>query len=146
MKDPQLISEILEAVEAAKTKEEKIALIKKHNSRGLRDVLRGALDPSIQWNLPLGVPKYEKAESHTDGTVPSNLIRRTNEFAYLFKGGPGDKIHPAKREALFLGLLESVAAEDGEVLVLMKDKKLHEKFPSITKEIVNSAIKEGYIK
>ena len=113
--------------------------LKKNNSLGLRDILRAALDESIVFELPIGAPKFESGESHTDGSVPSNLSRRTPDLAYMVKGGPGAKMHPAKRESMFIGLLESVHPKDSELLILVKDKKLAEKWPNVTKEAVKLA-------
>lgn len=135
---PLLISEVLDLANRQATQDETIKVLQANNSLGLRDVLRSALDDSIVWNLPTGAPPFKSPES-TDGSMPSNLIRRTPELAYMVKGGPGDKLHPARRESLFLGLIEGIDPRDARMLILAKDKKLAEKWPNITKDVVKRA-------
>lgn len=137
MKEP-LISEILTEANNKATRDETVKVLKQHNSLGLRDVLRASFDDTIVFDLPQGAPKYQSPES-TDGTMPSNLIRRTGELAYLVKGGPGKNLHPARREALFIGLIEGIDPRDADMLILMKDKKLSTKWTNITKEAVKLA-------
>jgi hypothetical protein len=134
-----LISEVLDLANKQTDPQQVSAVLKQHNSLGLRDVLRASLDDSIVWNLPTGAPKYESSENHTDGTVPSNLIVRTGELVYMVKGGQGDGLHPARRENLFIALLEGIHPRDSEMLILSKDKKLNEKWPNVTKEAVKLA-------
>ena len=137
-KEP-LIHEVLTLANRETTAAAVAEVLKKNNSLGLRDILRAALDESIVFELPVGAPKFESGENHTDGTVPSNLARRTPELAYMVKGGPGARMHPTKRESLFIGILETVDPRDSEMLILVKDKKLAEKWPNVTKDAVKLA-------
>ena len=134
-----LISEVIDLANKSATPEEAVKVLQQHNSLGLRDILRAALDDTIIFNLPAGAPKFESPVNHTDGEVPTNLIRRTPELTYMVKGGPGDKLHPARREGLFLAMLEGIDPKDSELLILVKDKKFNEKWPKITKAVVSKA-------
>ena len=53
-----LFSEILTKVNNAKDKPKKIAVLREHASAPLKQVLKGAFDPSIIWDLPEGNPPY----------------------------------------------------------------------------------------
>ena len=46
------VYEILDQVEKAKTKKDRIAVLKSNEIMPLLDVLRGTFDNKIQWNLP----------------------------------------------------------------------------------------------
>lgn len=128
------IHEIIARAAKAKTRKEKIEVLKQHESWALKDVLRGTYDPIVNWNLPEGDPPYEPADP---SSVPSNLLKRNTDFAYFVKGGKGDRLPAYKRENLFIRLLEQIHPEDAKLLLLMKDKKPLAK--GITKKLVEEA-------
>ena len=71
----------------------------------LRQVLKGAFDPNIEWLLPKGadVPyKVNDAPIGTEHTVLSQEARRQ----YLFTKGGDNTITQNKRETLFIQMLE----------------------------------------
>ncbi len=129
-----LIHEIISKAAAAKTRAEKIKVFHDNDTWALKDVLRGAYDPSVEWNLPEGSPPYEAAE---EGTTPSNLLRRNIDFTYFVKGGKGDELPAYKRERMFIRLLEQIHPSDAAIVLLMKDKKTLAK--GITKKLVEEA-------
>ena len=49
------------------------------------------------------------------------------------------------REKYFASILERIDAKDAEIVVAMKDKKLTELFPTVTKDLIKEAI-PGLIK
>ena len=129
------IYEVLDAVENAKTTEERVKLLQENNSLALRDVLRAAFDSSIIFTLPAGLPSYQSSLS-TEGMAPTDLTRCTNQFTYFVKGGRGDGLSPLKRESLFLRILEGVHPRDAEIVCLVKEKKLDTKFTALSKDLV----------
>tara|TARA_R110000868_G_scaffold257060_3_gene514157 strand:- start:690 stop:1124 length:435 start_codon:yes stop_codon:yes gene_type:complete len=127
--------EILNKVSEAKTQKDKIKILRDNNNNwSLKDVLRGAFDDAVVWNLPGGRPPYDPAaaESH-----PSNLTQHNKKFAYLVKGGQGDRMYAVKREKIFLDMLETIHPRDAELLVGMVNKKLDIK--GVTKKLVQEA-------
>tara|TARA_B100000424_G_C22577476_1_gene325066 strand:- start:103 stop:537 length:435 start_codon:yes stop_codon:yes gene_type:complete len=127
--------EILDKVSKAKTKKEKIDLLRKEdNNWALKDILRGAYDDAVVWILPTGRPPFEPAseESH-----PSSWSKHNKKLANFVKGGPGEKIKSYQREKMFLDILETVHPKDAELLVMMINKKL--KVKGITKKLVQEA-------
>jgi len=129
------VHEIIEKASAAKTKADKIKILREHqNNWALKDVLRGIFDDSVQWLLPEGKPPYEPAE---ESSVPSNLLKHNRKFANWVKGGPGEKMPAFRREKLFIDLLEIVHPKDAELLCNMIDKK--QPAQGITKKLVQEA-------
>ena len=132
-----LISEILRKVSNAKTKKEKVDLLKKHNSPALRQLMVINFDESIISELPEGDVPY----TPNDAPVGTDHTRLESEYKGLyrfFKGGD-PRIKSLKRETLFVQLLEGLSAEEAELLVLCKDGRLNEKYKRITKAVVSEA-------
>jgi hypothetical protein len=128
------IYEVLELVEKATKKEEKIQILQSNESWALKDVLRATYDDSIQFLLPDGNPPYTASR---EGSVPSTLLKQNTQFKFFVKGGIGEKMLPVKREKIFIGILESVHPKDAELLVKMINKKTLGK--TITKKLVQEA-------
>ena len=127
--------EILDKVSKAKTKKEKIQLLREQdNNWALKDILRGSYDDRVQWILPSGKAPYEPAP---EDTHPSNWTQHNQKLANFVKGGPGEKMKAYQREKIFLDILESVHPGDAELLVQMINKKLEVK--GITKKLVQEA-------
>ena len=133
-----MISELLKDAGKLKTRAEKIEFLQANNSRPLRTILKGSFDPSLEFNLPEGEPPYKK-DGAPEGLSPSNLLKQSTYFQYFDKGGLGDKMSTAKRERLFIQLLESVHPDEAELVLLMKDKKLGGVYKGITKKLVSDA-------
>jgi hypothetical protein len=49
------------------------------------------------------------------------------------------KLPSLKRESMFVQLLEGLSAEEAELLVLVKDGRMNEKYKRITKAVVSEA-------
>ena len=128
-----LVHEVIERVQKAKTKKEKINILKEHETWALKDILMGTFDTSINWNIPSGAPPYKPALPES---VPSNLISRNKDFRYFVEGGPGSKMPAFKRENIFIGLIEAIHPKDAELVIAMINKK---KPTGITRKIVTEA-------
>ena len=132
-----LISEILRKVSNAKTKKEKVDLLKKHNSTALRQLMIINFDESIISELPEGDVPY----TPNDAPVGTDHTRLESEYRGLFrffKGGD-PRLKSLKRETMFIQLLEGLSAEEAELLCLVKDGRLTEKYKRITKAVVSEA-------
>jgi len=129
-----LVHEVLEEARKKRKKEERVQVLKSNNSWALKDILRGSMDPTIEWNLPAGedVP-YEPNQPHS---APGNLLRENKKFKYFVKGGAGDGMMKAKREKIFIGILETIDPNDALLVINMINKQP----PSgITKQVVEEA-------
>jgi hypothetical protein len=132
-----LISEVLRKVSNAKTKEEKAKLLNKHNSQALRSLLIWNFDDSVISMLPEGEVPY----TPNDAPIGTDHTRLEQEYRglYRFVKGGADKLPSLKRESMFVQLLEGLSAEEAELLVLVKDKKLTSKYKRITRSTVAEA-------
>jgi|TARA_B100000035_G_scaffold97483_1_gene82684 hypothetical protein len=132
-----LLSEVLRKVSNAKTKSEKVKLLRDHNSTALRQILIINFDDSLISVLPEGDVPY----TPNDAPVGTEHTRLESEYKGLyrfFKGG-ADKLPSLKRESMFVQLLEGLSAEEAELLCLVKDGRLGEKYKRITKTVVSEA-------
>ena len=132
-----LISEILRKVSNAKTKKEKVDLLKKHNSPALRQLMVINFDESIISELPEGDVPYTPNDAPV-GTDHTRLEQEYRGLYRFFKGGD-PRIKALKRETLFVQLLEGLSSEEAELLVLCKDGRLNEKYKRITKAVISEA-------
>jgi len=128
------IYEVFERFEKASTHEEKIKVLRQNESWALKDVLKGALDPRVEWLLPKGNVPYTACEAHS---TPSTLLRKNVDFKYCVKGGAHPNMQKFKREKIFLGIVESIHPKDAELVCAMINKSLPVK--DLTPEIVKEA-------
>ena len=77
-----LFSEILTKVNNAKDKPKKIAVLRQYDNAPLRQVLKGAFDKNIVWDLPAGDPPYIANEAPI-GTEHGLLRNEAKRFVSL---------------------------------------------------------------
>lgn len=130
-----LMHEILQKVSNAKTKNEKIKLLKEFNSSALRSILIINFDDSIVSLLPPGEPPFNKNDV-PEGTEHTILEKEARLLHHFFKGG--SKLKQSKREDMFIQMLEGLHQGEANVLVLAKDKQLGKRW-KITKQCVETA-------
>jgi len=114
------LAEIVNKACELKKREDKIEWLKKHNSNPLRTILKVMYDKSMVLNIPKSAPPYTPSELPDSQGM---LYRETRKLPYFIKGFNGDNIHPIRREALFIQMLETVDKEDAELLIKMIKQK-----------------------
>jgi Family of unknown function (DUF6433) len=139
MAEGLLISEVLQKVHNAKTKAEKIELLKKHNSQALRSLLIWNYDDSVISTIPEGEVPYTKNEA-PEGTEHTRLEREYRILFNFVRGG-NDSLPRAQRENMFIQLIEGLHESEAEVVCLVKDKALQSKY-RLTKAVVQEAFPE----
>ena len=134
---PTLFSEIATKINNAKDKPKKLKILQEHDSVPLRQVLKGAFHPDIEWLLPPGDVPYtaNDAPVGTEHTVLSQEAKRL----YLFTKGGDDSLSNTKREVLFIQMLEGLCAEEAEFLVTVVNKKVNNKYKGFTANLVKDA-------
>jgi len=132
-----LISEILRKVSNAKTKAEKIKLLRDNNTPALRQLMIWNFDESVISMVPEGDVPYTPNDAPV-GTDHTRLEQEYRGFYRFVKGG-ADKLPNLRRETLFVQLLEGLSQEEAELLVLVKDGRLTEKYKRITKAVISEA-------
>ena len=136
MSADRLYSEIFDEFREAKTRPERIAVLRKYDHPRFREFLRLAFNPNVIFDVP--IPKYNPA------IEPAGL-----NFAYLSSEMPKIyrfiKDHPQrspnltekKLTSLFIVLLESLHKDEAELLIGLFKKDLGVKY--LTKQIVMEA-------
>ena len=132
-----LISEILEKVSKVKTKKEKVTILQQYNHDALRMVIKSSFDPKIEWALPEGDVPYTRNEA-PEGTEHSSLSYESRKLYHFIKGG-NNQISQNKREMMFVQMLEGLHESEAGVLVAAKDKKLHQVYKGLSKNVVVEA-------
>ena len=132
-----LFSEILDKVHKAKTKDQKIKLLREHGSSQLRAVLKSSFDPKIEWVLPEGDVPYAKNDAPA-GTEHTTLATESRKLWHFIKGA--DNETPQwKKEQMFVQMLEGLHESEAELLVNAKDKKLHQVYIGLSHNVVKEA-------
>jgi len=134
---PPLMSEIATKINNAKDKPRKLKVLQDHDSIPLRQVLKGAFDPNIEWLLPKGDVPYtpNDAPIGTEHTILSQEAKRL----YLFTKGGDNTISQNKRETTFVQMLEGLSAEEAEFLIAVVNKKVNNQYKGFTANLVKEA-------
>ena len=128
------VYEVLSEVNKKSNKADKIKVLRDNETWALKDIIKGSMDPNIQFKIPPGEPPYTASEGHNH---PANLLREHMNFKYFVKGNKSCEDLPAvKRESMFLGLIEGVHPEDAKLVIGMINKQ---KPKGLTRPIVEEA-------
>jgi hypothetical protein len=135
---PLLMSEIATKINNAKDKPRKLKVLTDNDSVPLRQVLKGAFDPNIEWLLPKGtdVPfNVNEAPIGTEHTLLSQEAKRL----YLFTKGGDNSLTQKKRETLFIQMLEGLSAEEAKFLITVVNKRVNNEYKGFTANLVKEA-------
>jgi len=158
--------EVFALVNKQKTKAKKVEVLRKYEHDSIKALFIWNFDPSVISVLPPGEVPYSsmKDEQITTGTLSTKIaqavgtmeynnddslglgdykkgrttIRKEYKRFYNFCKGGNDQLKSLRRETMFIQMLEGLHPLDAEILCLVKDKKLEEKY-KITKELVSEA-------
>ena len=132
-----LMHEILTKVNNAKDKPAKIAVLKQHDSVPLRQVLKGAFDPNIIWDLPEGTPPFNRNDAPA-GTEHTTLHQEARRLWHFVKGAD-ENLKKAKKEMMFIQLLEGLQEDDADLMIAVKEKSLNKRYKGLTDAVVKEA-------
>jgi hypothetical protein len=159
------VFEVLDLVSKQRSKAKKIEVLKKYQDSSLKSILIWNFDESILSVLPSGEVPYSGFDDQNvySGTLTTRIdeevrkmhetdsfslgsgdrqghttIRRESKNFYRFVKGGQDELSTVRRETMFINILEGLHPLEAEILILVKDKKLADKY-KITKEIVSEA-------
>ena len=134
---PPLFSEIATKINNAKDKPKKLKVLKEHDSVPLRQVLKGAFDPNIEWLLPDGDVPFTANDAPV-GTEHT-LLQQEAKRLYLFTKGGDNSLSSTKRQTLFIQMLEGLSAEEAEFLVTVVNKRVNNEYKGFTANLVKEA-------
>ena len=135
---PPLMNEIATKVNNAKDKPRKLKVLKDHDSVALRQVLKGAFDPKIEWLLPKGDDIPYNRNDAPIGTEHT-LLQQEAKRLYLFPKGGDNTLTQNKRETLFIQMLEGLSGDEADFLVTVVNKKVNNKYKGFTANLVKEA-------
>ena len=139
------ISELLKGISKAKTRAEKKKLLEQYKTNNvLRFVLQGTFDPSVVWNVPKVIPKYNKDDAPI-GLSETSLFTIMPKCSIFVKGHPKSEILKAKRiKELLIQILESMHPDESLIFTQMLKKKL--KVKGLTEKLVLEVFPDLYRK
>ena len=158
------VYEVFDACSKQRTKAKKVEVLKRYAHDSVMAVLIWNFDESIVSLLPEGEVPY--GNTREDNSVTGSLSDKINDAVnmmkesgstslgsqdqgkasiraeytkfYNFLKGGNNGLSSLRRETMFINILEGLHPLEAEILVLVKDKKLTDKY-KITKEVVSLA-------
>ena len=158
------VFEVLEAASKQRTKAKKIEVLQRYAHESIMALLIWNFDESAIFVLPPGEVPYgnTREDNSVTGTLSDKIndavgkmsemgsnslgsqdqgkasIRKEYTKFYNFLKGGNDSLSNLRRETMFINILEGLHPLEAEILILVKDKKLTDKY-KITKEIAGTA-------
>ncbi len=158
------IFEILNLTSKQRSNSKKVEILKKYEHPSLKALFIWNFDETVISMLPEGdVPYASVGEQNSfSGTISSKIndavskmgelgttslgasdqgkssIRKEYQRFYNFIKGGNDGLSSLRRETMFINILQGLHPLEAEILVLVKDKRLSDKY-KITKEVVSEA-------
>ena len=157
--------EVLDLVSKQRSKAKKIEVLRKYEHISLKTIFIWNFDETIFSLLPEGDVPYSgfEEQASSNGTLSKKIteevrrmhetdsfsmgssdrnghttIRREYKNFYHFVRGGNSGMSAVRRETMFINVLEGLHPLEAEIVCLIKDKKLSERY-KITKEIVAEA-------
>tara|TARA_Y100000114_G_scaffold155971_1_gene181571 strand:- start:1346 stop:1852 length:507 start_codon:yes stop_codon:yes gene_type:complete len=132
-----LFSEILDLVHKAKTKEQKVKILRQYNTPALKAVIKSSFDPNIQWAIPKGDVPFTRNDVPI-GTEHTVLATQSNKLWHFIRGADNETPQ-FKKEQMFIQMCEGLHETEAELLVNAKDKKLHQVYKGLSANVVREA-------
>tara|TARA_B100000287_G_scaffold306562_1_gene289695 strand:- start:161 stop:787 length:627 start_codon:yes stop_codon:yes gene_type:complete len=158
------VFEVLDAASKMRSKAKKIEVLQRYAHNSLKAVFIWNFDETVISLLPEGeVPYGSNIEDETQtGTLTDKINDSVNKMAemgsnslgsqdqgkasirkefqkfYNFIKGGNNGLSNLRRETMFINILTGLHPREAEILILIKDKRLEDKY-KITKEIVSEA-------
>ena len=160
--------EIFHLVSKQRSKAKKVEVLKKYDHPSLRALFIWNFDESVISMMPQGEVPYSgfNDQNTYSGTLSTRIseevrsmhekdsfslgvtdqqghttIRREYKNFYHFIKGGNDSLNNIRRETMFINILEGIHPLEAEIICLVKDKRLSEKY-KITKDVVSEAYPE----
>ena len=128
------ISEVLHGCDQLVSETDQVTYLQHYGCDALKAVLKYALDPNVEWLLPIGTPPYTPT---TNLDQHGNLYREARKLNLFVKGGMHPTMQQLRRETLFVQFIEGLDPKDASLMCSIKDKILP--YKRITPTLVNSA-------
>jgi len=134
------LAEIVNTARKAETVEEKVEILKRNDSKQLRDILALMCDARWTFDLPATPPPYKESEIKESHGM---LYREMRKMPYFVEQSPdGKDMNRIRKESLFIQLLETVDADDAKLIIRTIAK---EPYPDLSPEVINQAFPGGIL-
>jgi len=157
------VFEVLELASKQRSAAKTVDVLKTYGHEALKSIFIWNFDETVISLLPEGDVPYAEANEQTvySGTLSDNLrkesiggesatgqdldgrgktsLRREYQNLYHFVKGGNNSLSTIRREMMFINLLRGLHPKEAEVLILVKDKKLGNKY-----KITFENVKEAY--
>ena len=100
-------------------------------------IIKSSFDPKIKWVLPEGSVPFRPNEA-PEGTEHTLLVQEAKKLWHFIEGAD-NQTPRMKKETMFIQMLEGLHKDEAEVLIVAKDKKLHQKFKGLSDNVVKTA-------
>ena len=157
--------EVLNLASTQRAKAKKVEVLQKYGDLSLKMILKWNFDTSIVSILPEGEVPYsgfddqrnmnmklsqvisdEVRRMHEVGSFSlgasdkegQTTIRREAKHFYRFVRGGDDAMNAIRRETMFINILEGLHPLEAEIVVLVKDGKLEDRY-KVSKDVVSTA-------
>ena len=149
-----LFSEIFTKAHKKKNKSDKIVVLREENCRALQQLCQWAYNPTITSDLPEGKPPYIENDApegtehmllRTEGDKLWHFVKTQTNYGKVTKDK--DKIYKqanpnlqsTQKERMFIRLLEGLHKDEAELLINVKDKRLHQIYKGVSSEVIREA-------
>ena len=130
------MSEILDLASKQRSIAKKVEILQEYTTDALKAILIWNFDETAISMVPEGDVPYEKNDVPI-GTDHTSLRKEWKNLYHFIKGG-NDTLSPIRRETMFIQMLEGLHPDEADILVLVKDGRLGEKYKN-TKDVVGKA-------
>ena len=157
--------EVLNLASTQRAKAKKVEVLQKYGDLSLKMILKWNFDTSIVSILPEGEGPYSGFDDQRNmnmklSQVISDEVRRMHEVGsfslgasdkeghttirreakhfYRFVRGGDDAMNAIRRETMFINILEGLHPLEAEIVVLVKDGKLEDRY-KVSKDVVSTA-------
>ena len=157
--------EVLNLASTQRAKAKKVEVLQKYGDLSLKMILKWNFDTSIVSILPEGEVPYSGFDDQRNmnmklSQVISDEVRRMHEVGsfslgasdkeghttirreakhfYRFVRGGDDAMNAIRRETMFINILEGLHTLEAEIVVLVKDGKLEDRY-KVSKDVVSTA-------
>ena len=114
----------------------KVEVLQEYATDALKAILIWNFDETAVSMVPEGEVPYEKNDVPI-GTDHTSLRKEWKNLYHFVQGG-NNTLSPIRRETMFIQMLEGLHPDEADILCLVKDGRLSEKY-KITKEVVGKA-------
>ena len=149
-----LFSEIFIKAHKGHKKEHKVAVLRKENCRALQQLCQWAYNPTITSDLPEGKQPYIENEApegtehmllRTEGDKLWHFVKTQTNYGKVTKDNPArykqanPNLQQTQKERMFIRLLEGLHKDEAELLINVKDKRLHQIYKGVSSEVIREA-------